>query len=482
MTSLCDAVLESAPDAIITLDEDARVVGVNAAAERIFGFERSHALGQPVSEIVAPAGPAVAGLAGLAERMRSDAPECRAPFEVHARRSDGTEINVELALTLATRDPPRFTAWIREGSALGASPEAVRRRALLETAEEVAQAGSWEWTPDDGELLWSDNLFRIFGVEPGATAPTPEYVFSHTHPDDRDRVSRVVAELKRTGTLTPLDYRILRPDGVVRHLRATLAVSEWRSGTPHRLVGWVQDDTERRRAEREIAAHYAVATALSEWESLEPGAERLIGHLADAMDFVAGVLWIPRDEALVARVIWHSSAVELPEYEAVTARTHLRRGVGLPGRVWDQREPINLPRVPEEALAPRREAALREGLRGAVAIPAITGEEVLAVVELVSREEAELTDRLMRSLTGIGHELGQFLSRRRGELEPPVLTPRETEVLRLAAQGLSVPRTAERLFISPATVKTHIENIYAKLGVGDKASAVASALRLGLIE
>ncbi|MDX6553843.1 MAG: fold, partial [Miltoncostaeaceae bacterium] len=57
MTSLCDAVLESAPDAIITLDEDARVVGVNAAAERIFGFERSHALGQPVSEIVAPAGP-----------------------------------------------------------------------------------------------------------------------------------------------------------------------------------------------------------------------------------------------------------------------------------------------------------------------------------------------------------------------------------------------------------------------------------------
>jgi ATP/maltotriose-dependent transcriptional regulator MalT len=122
------------------------------------------------------------------------------------------------------------------------------------------------------------------------------------------------------------------------------------------------------------------------------------------------------------------------------------------------------------------------GVRGGVAIPALSGQEVLAVIELASREEAEVTERLMRSLTGIGHEIGQFLSRRRGELEAPVLTAREIEVLALAAEGLPARRTAERLVVSHATIRTHFDNIYAKLGVSDKASAVATAMRLGLID
>ena len=75
------------------------------------------------------------------------------------------------------------------------------------------------------------------------------------------------------------------------------------------------------------------------------------------------------------------------------------------------------------------------------------------------------------------------------ELSPPVrddtapkLSPRELEVLRLAAEGLSGPRIAELLSISPATIKTHFTHIYAKLGVTDRAAAVARALRLGLID
>lgn len=64
----------------------------------------------------------------------------------------------------------------------------------------------------------------------------------------------------------------------------------------------------------------------------------------------------------------------------------------------------------------------------------------------------------------------------------PALTPREQEILQLAASGFSGPSIAERLFVSPATVKTHFANIYEKLGVRDRAGAVAKAMRLGLIE
>jgi DNA-binding NarL/FixJ family response regulator len=74
-----------------------------------------------------------------------------------------------------------------------------------------------------------------------------------------------------------------------------------------------------------------------------------------------------------------------------------------------------------------------------------------------------------------------------GESEPlgpedtVALTPRELQVLELAAEGNNGPMIAEQLVLSAATVRTHFENIYAKLGVRDRAAAVAKAMRLGLI-
>jgi two-component system, NarL family, nitrate/nitrite response regulator NarL len=64
----------------------------------------------------------------------------------------------------------------------------------------------------------------------------------------------------------------------------------------------------------------------------------------------------------------------------------------------------------------------------------------------------------------------------------PVLSPREQEVLRLIAEGSSAPEIARQLHLSPSTVKTHLQSLYEKLGVSDRAAAVASAMRAGLLE
>jgi DNA-binding CsgD family transcriptional regulator len=64
---------------------------------------------------------------------------------------------------------------------------------------------------------------------------------------------------------------------------------------------------------------------------------------------------------------------------------------------------------------------------------------------------------------------------------PGALTPREREILQLAAEGLSTPALAERLELAPATVKTHLGNIYERLGAAGRTAAVAKAMRLGLI-
>jgi two-component system, NarL family, nitrate/nitrite response regulator NarL len=64
----------------------------------------------------------------------------------------------------------------------------------------------------------------------------------------------------------------------------------------------------------------------------------------------------------------------------------------------------------------------------------------------------------------------------------PVLSPREQQVLRLIAEGRSAPAIARQLHLSPSTVKTHLQSLYEKLGVSDRAAAVASAMRAGLLE
>lgn len=72
--------------------------------------------------------------------------------------------------------------------------------------------------------------------------------------------------------------------------------------------------------------------------------------------------------------------------------------------------------------------------------------------------------------------------RRRAEPAGPALSPREREVLNLIAGGKSIPAIAAQLFLAPSTVKTHVQRLYEKLGVGDRAAAVAEAMRRGLLE
>jgi two-component system nitrate/nitrite response regulator NarL len=99
---------------------------------------------------------------------------------------------------------------------------------------------------------------------------------------------------------------------------------------------------------------------------------------------------------------------------------------------------------------------------------------ILDAVAAVSRGEMVLSPEVQ---TGVAREI-----QRREMLAGPRLTPRELEILALAAQGRSTPQIAGHLHLSAATVKTHLQNAYDKLGVTDRTAAVAVAMRRGLLE
>lgn len=101
-------------------------------------------------------------------------------------------------------------------------------------------------------------------------------------------------------------------------------------------------------------------------------------------------------------------------------------------------------------------------------------DEICDTVAAVARGETRLTPDVQADLV---HQIQM-----RAIEERPVLSPREREVLVLIAEGMSAPDVARRLHLSPATVKTHLQGLYEKLQVSDRAAAVARAMRLGLLE
>jgi two-component system nitrate/nitrite response regulator NarL len=95
-------------------------------------------------------------------------------------------------------------------------------------------------------------------------------------------------------------------------------------------------------------------------------------------------------------------------------------------------------------------------------------------VAAVARGESVLAPEIQ---AGIVQEI-----RLREHDDRPALTPREREILLLTADGCNAPEIGRRLYLSPTTVKTHLQHLYEKLGVSDRAAAVAEAMRRGLLE
>ena len=122
--------------------------------------------------------------------------------------------------------------------------------AYLAHAQGLSHTGSFGWQVATGEIIWSDETFRIFGFDP-ATRPNVQLVVERTHPDDRAAVQRTIDRAARDGKDFEHEYRLLMPDGSVKHLHALARATINASGSLE-FVGAVTDVTAARLAEQRL--------------------------------------------------------------------------------------------------------------------------------------------------------------------------------------------------------------------------------------
>src|ERR1700761_8581018 len=124
--------------------------------------------------------------------------------------------------------------------------ESEQRRSMAIAAGKM---GSWDWDGSNGDWMWDEGQYRIFGVDPQTFEVSSANIATLLHPDDAERVKDVIAEFSKGARSYDTEFRINRPDGEQRWCVSTAAATTDRLGRVVRVSGVTVDITERKRAE-----------------------------------------------------------------------------------------------------------------------------------------------------------------------------------------------------------------------------------------
>jgi len=293
------AILETSLDAIVSIDCKGVVREWNSAAQRIFGYRREEALGKRLEPLIVPAHLTEKYLPGLADYLMTGVASLLGrPVEVLARRQNGEQFPIELALTqVPLREPPFFTAFIRDITDRKNAEEALRRSetrkaAVLETALDAIIS-----IDQDGKVIeWNPAAERIFGYsrELAIGREMAELIVPKSNPDLH---RKGLAKFLQTGRGRMLGQRTevmaLRANGA--EFPVELTITKIPGDGPLVFTSFVRDITERRRTEKALRkseerfrllvegvedyAIYMLDThgRITTWNA---GAERIMGYRA----------------------------------------------------------------------------------------------------------------------------------------------------------------------------------------------------------
>ncbi|MDM7942188.1 MAG: ATP-binding protein [Hydrogenophaga sp.] len=246
---------ESSPLGMLVMDiRTNRFVDCNEAALRLYGYPSRDAILSKtpldISTALQPDG-RPSGEKGVAyiELARHSGVVV---FEWRHLRPDGTEWDGEGYLMAFELDGRPLVQFTMQDISLRKRTEAALQESetRLKEAQRLARVGSWKREIASGELVWSDEIFRIFEVNP-TVKPTYKIFITGVHPDDRALVGATYQHSVDTRESYELVHRLLMPDGRVKHVRVS-GFTEFDGELALRSVGTVQDITEVHTAEEAL--------------------------------------------------------------------------------------------------------------------------------------------------------------------------------------------------------------------------------------
>jgi PAS domain S-box-containing protein len=242
---LLKAIIETSDEAILTCDALRRVLSWGTTSERLFGRPAGAVLGRPLSDL-------------FPEHLQAEvravvttvlAGDWIKHFETEVLRPDGMPMPVSLSLCPLHQpdgEPAGVVVIVRDVTEQHLAQAMLAEvEARLEEGEAMAHVGSWLWDLRTGAVQWSAEFHRLHGIEPVDFAGTFASHLAVVHPEDRERLRAVMEHSVCSKRPFETEYRVVRPDGLVRLLRVRAQPTIGSAGVAVGLRGIGQEISER---------------------------------------------------------------------------------------------------------------------------------------------------------------------------------------------------------------------------------------------
>ena len=230
-----------------------------------------------------------------------------------------------------------------------------------------------------------------------------------------------------------------------------LAVLPLVYGSTPVFAAFVRDISERRKAERRLATVHAVTDVLARASRAQEMRAEVLRVLGEGLGWEAAGFWRVEPSGIYLRELWIRDGVSLPGWREANEQLVFASGIGLPGQVWATGMSAWIVDMTKDPSMPRSAAAAAAGLRTALCFPILAGERGNAVIEFFSRDERAPEPEVLLVLEGVGSQIGQFLERRRAQLDR-IETEARFQLLAENSSDVIVRRSPEGTFtyVSPA--------------------------------
>jgi len=287
--------------------------------------------------------------------------------------------------------------------------------ASLAKAQRIAQLGNWTLDPASRAMTWSDETYRILGVQPSTGSVRYEEFISRVHEKDRAAVENALQGAKETGQECEIDHRVASGRGETRWVHAI--VQPARDGDRTLLHGTIRDITESKLAAVRLQVEHGVSQLVAgatDPAEVMPG---IIETVCKGLNWECGAYWsLDKDGAMLrCASSWGENNSAIWEFLALTKKMSVPSGVDLVGRTWAKGGPIVVEDLGSEQGFNRAQPAQQAGLRGALALPIISGSKTFGVVELFSTEAIRPDEALTNLLHSVSTQIGQSFQRKLAE-------------------------------------------------------------------